>query len=111
MIELLDLSNWKKQKDIIFELHREYGINISSREWRNQVEKWNKKFANNEVDYYITHSNSKGFKATTNYQEALIGRNDYLKRAFNMMRKARECDKAFKQKSNYQFDFNEGVIK
>lgn len=111
MIEFIDLTKWKKQKDIIIELHREYGINISSREWRTQIEKWNEKFANGEVDYYITHSNSKGFKATTDYKEAKIARNDYLKRAFNMMRKARACDRAFRQKSNFKFDFTEGVIK
>ena len=111
MIELIDLSNWKKQKEILTDLHREYGINISSREWRNQIEKWNEKFANGEVEYYITHSNSKGFKATADYKEARIARNDYLKRAFNMMRKARACDKAFRQRSNFKFDFNEGVIK
>lgn len=111
MIGLIDLTNWKKQKDIILELHREYGININPRKWRKEVENWNKRFANDEVDYYITHSNSKGFKATIDYKEAKIARNDYLKRAFNMMRKARECDKAFQQRSNYQFDFEEGVIK
>lgn len=111
MIGLIDLTNWKKQKDIILELHREYGININPRKWRKEVENWNKRFANDEVDYYITHSNSKGFKATVDYKEAKIARNDYLKRAFNMMRKARECDKAFQQRSNYQFDFEEGVIK
>ena len=110
MIELIDLTNWKKQKDIILELHREWGINISSREWRSQVEKWNKKFANDEVEYYITHSNSKGFKATKEYNEAKIARNDYLKRAFNMIKKANECDKAFKQKANYQIDFEKGEL-
>ena len=51
MIELIDLTNWKKQKDIISELHHEHGINISSREWRSQVEKWNKKFADGIVNY------------------------------------------------------------
>lgn len=111
LIELIDLTNWKKQKDIILELHREYGINISSREWRNQIEKWNKKFANDEVDFYITHSNSKGYKATTNYQEALIGRNDYVKRATNMLQKARNCDKAFGKLNNLKFDLEKGEIK
>lgn len=110
MIELIDLTNWKKQKDIILELHREWGINISSREWRSQIEKWNKRFANDEVDYYITHSNSKGFKATTDYKEAKIARNDYLKRASNMIKKAHECDKAFQQRCNYRFDFDEGDL-
>ena len=108
---LIDLTNWKKQKDIILELHREYGKNITSREWRINVEKHNKKFANGEVDYYITHSNSKGFKATSDYQEAKIARNDYIKRAINMLKKAKECDKAFGVKNNYKFDFEKGEIK
>ncbi len=111
MIELIDLDQWKKQKDIIFELHREWGINISSREWRIQVEKWNRKFADGTVDYYITHSNSKGFKSTTDYKEAKIARNDYLKRAINMLKKARECDRAFLQQNNYQYDFEKENIK
>ena len=44
IIECVDLSNWKKQKEILYELHREWGINITSRTWRIQVNKWNKKF-------------------------------------------------------------------
>lgn len=111
MIELIDLTNWKKQKDIIFELHRDYGVNITSRDWRNQVEKWNKMFCEDKVDYYITHSNSKGYKATTNYQEAKLGRDDYLKRALNMLKKVKECDSAFSVKNNYKYDFEEGEIK
>ena len=110
MIELLDLSNWKKQKEIILELHREYGINISPREWRTAVEKWNKRFSDGEVDYYITHSNSLGYKATKEYSEAKIGRNDYVKRAINMLNKAKECDRAFKVKNNYKIDFEKGEI-
>lgn len=110
IIEKVDLSNWKKQKEILFELHREWGINITSREWRIQVEKWNKKFSDGEADFYITHSNSKGYKATTDYKEAQIATNDYLKRAFNMIKKARDCEKAFKQKRNYQIDFEKGEI-
>lgn len=110
MIELINLSDWKKQKDIILELHREYGININSRKWRTAVEKWNKRFANGEVEYYITHSNSQGFKATKSYEEAKIGRNDYIKRAVNMLNKAKECDKAFQVKNNYQIDFEKGEI-
>lgn len=111
LIELIDLTNWKKQKDIILELHREWGINITSREWRMQVENWNKKFADGKVGYYITHSNSKGYKATTDYQEALIGRNDYVKRAINMLQKARNCDKAFGKLNNLKFDLEKGEIK
>lgn len=108
MVDLIDLSKWKKQKDIIIELHRECGINISPREWRKQVECWNERFANGEVDFYITHSNHLGFKATRDYQEAKIARNDYLKRARNMIAKAKACDKAFSVIDNIQFEFSEG---
>lgn len=111
MVGLIDLSNWKKQDNIIVELHREQGINITARQWRNEVEKWNKMFVEGKVDYYITHSNSLGFKATTDYEEAKIARDDYLKRAFDMFKKARDCDRAFKQKGNIEFDFEKGTIK
>ena len=107
---MIDLSDWKNQKDIILELHRDSAINITPREWRFQVEKWNKLFASGEVDYYITHSNSKGFKATRDYNEAKIGRDDYLKRSFNMLKKARECDKAFGNLHNFKFNFDEEKI-
>lgn len=110
MIELVDLSNWKKQGDVLIELHREYGINLTSREWRNQVEKWNRKFTKGEVDYYITHSNRNGYKATKDYHEAQIGRNDYIKRACNMLKKARDCDRAFKVQNNLKFDLEKGEI-
>lgn len=111
MIEYVDLREWKKQQDIILELHRENGINITPREWRNQVEKWNRKFAEGDVDYYITHSNIKGFKATRDYEEAKVARNDYIKRAINMLNKAKACDKAFGVIDNYKFDYKTGEIK
>lgn len=109
MVELIDLTKWKKQKEILLELHREFGINITSREWRTAVEKWNKLFASGDVSFYITHS-SKGFKATTDYQEALLSIKDYQKRAFNMLEKANTCKKAFVRLENYKFDFEKGEI-
>lgn len=110
MIELIDLSSWKTQKEILEELHREWCINIPSRKWRKAVEMWNKKFSNHEVDYYITHSSSKGFKATRDYSEAKIGRDDYLKRSYDMIRKARDCDEAFRNINSYRIDFEKGEI-
>lgn len=111
MIELIDLTNWKKQAEILMELHRDYGINISSREWRTEVERHNKKFAEGTTESYITHSNSKGFKATKDYQEAKIGRNDYVKRALNMLKKAKDCDEAFRVQNNMQIDFEKEEFK
>lgn len=109
MEDLINLSDWKKQKEILYELYIEWGINITSREWRTFVEKHNKKFAEGESDFYITHS-SKGFKATKDYTEAKMARNDYIKRALNMLNKAKECDKAFRQKCNYKINFEKGTI-
>lgn len=111
MVALIDLTKWKKQKEIIFELHSEYGRTITPREWRNQVAKWNKRFVDGEVDFYITHSNTKGFKATRDYQEAKISINDYKKRAFNMLKKAYDCKFAFMRLNNYRIDFDKGEIK
>lgn len=108
IISSVDLHNWKTQKQIIYELHN-CGININSRTWRNEVEKWNKRFYEGEVNYYISHSN-KGFKATTEYVEAKMARDDYYKRAIDMLGKARDCDKAFKQFHNFKIDFETGEI-
>lgn len=108
IISNVDLSQWKTQKQIIYELHN-CGINICSRTWRNEVEKWNKKFYEGEVGYYISHSN-KGFKATTEYEEAKLARDDYIIRALDMLKKARDCDKSFKQFHNFKIDFEKGEI-
>ena len=112
MIEMVDLSDWKKLKIIRYELHSEFGINISQdgREWRTAVEKWNKKYKNGEVDYFITHSPVKGFKATKNYEEAMIGRNDYLKKGITLIKKARDVDEAFRHLDNFKIDFERGEI-
>lgn len=109
MIELVDLSDWKKQDEIITELHREWCKTINAREWRTAVEKSNKRFANGEIDYYIAHS-SKGFKKTKDYADAKLSRDDYLKRAANMYFKARDIDKAFGNLKNFKIDFEKGEI-
>lgn len=113
MVDLVDLTQWKKQKQIIEELYQNYGIIVSKdgRKWRNAVERWNKQFTDGDVGYFITHSNIKGFKATRDYEEAKIARNDYMKRAINMFKKAHDCDKAFGRLDNFKIDFENGEIK
>jgi hypothetical protein len=51
MVEFVDLTDWKKMRDIKFELHYEYGINLSrdGREFRYAVQKWNKRFFAGEM--------------------------------------------------------------
>ena len=72
-------------------------------------EKQNQQFIEGNAEYYITHS-SLGYKLTKDYKEAKVARDDYLKRAFNMIKKAHDCDKAFNQRCNYKIDFEKGIL-
>lgn len=111
MINQIDLSNWKKMKDIKLELHRECGINISKdgREWRDEVKKWNKLWSTGNVPYYVAHS-SKGYKATTDFKEAKIARNDMISRGKSCFESVRDCDAGFEHLNNYKIDFETGEI-
>lgn len=111
VIELLDLTKWKKQKEIITELHREYGKNITSREWRKQVNLWNERWGNGEVNYCITHSNSLGYKATTDFDEAMVAINDFRSRRNKMYKNERAILEGFKRLFNYKIDFESGNLK
>lgn len=111
MIELVDLSDWKKQKDILDELYKKYNINISSRKWRSEVEKWNKKWGSGEVDYCITHSASLGFKATTEYSDVIIGVNDYNSRIKKMYFSKKNMIQGLEKNKNLKIDLDSGEIK
>ena len=111
MIELVDLKNWKKQKSILDELYTMYNISISSREWRKQVKNWNEKWGNGEVDYCVIHSSQLGFKATDDFNEAMIAINDFRSRRKNMYKRERAIINGFIKKRNYKFDLDTGGIK
>lgn len=112
MIELIDLKDWKKMKDIKFELHREFGINISrdGREFRYAKEKWNKEFSNGNKPYYIAHSNSKGYKAVTDIKEAEEGLADLISRSRKMENEVKGAMKGFQLLKNRKFNFESGEI-
>lgn len=113
MINYIDLSDWKKMKEIKLELHREYGINLSkdNREWRKAVKRWNKLWSTGDVPFYVTHSNTKGYKATTDFKEAKIARNDMISRGKSCFESVRDCDAGFEHLYNYKIDFETGEIK
>ena len=106
MINEVDLTNWKTQKEILIELKTK-GINTNSRSWRSAVEKWTKRFSEGLEKKYITHSNQFGFKATTDIREAKIGINDYISRSRDMERKAREAVQGFEHLDNLQLNFDD----
>ena len=111
MIELVDLRDWKKQKEIISDLYVFHNIDMSPRRWRMLVQEWNDKWANGQVDYCITHSNQLGFKATTDIDEALIAINDFRSRRHNMYLREKAIIDGFRSLSNYKIDFEEGCIR
>ena len=112
MIELIDLSNWKKMREIKLELHREYGINISrdGREFRHAKEKWNKEFCEGNRPYYITHSNKNGYKAVTDIKEADEGLVDLISRSRKMENEVRGVIRGFQLLKNHKFNFDKGEI-
>lgn len=112
MVEFVDLSEWKKMRDIRFELHYEYGINISrdGREFRYAVQKWNERFFAGEAPYFITHSVQKGYKATRDFNEAKIAMNDYISRSRIMEKQARGIQQGFERLNNCKYDFESGEI-
>jgi len=110
MIELVDLSKWKKQKEILDELYSKYNINISSRTWRSQVEKWNKKWGEGLVEYCITHSPNYGFKATTDFKDVMVGIKDYESRIKKMYLTKRNLIQGFIKKFNLKIDLETGEI-
>ena len=61
MITKVNLSNWKTQKEILVELNREWGLNVSSRTWRMAVERWNMKFAENYKKKNNSEENQKNY--------------------------------------------------
>ncbi len=113
MIQKVDLSDWKKMKEIRLELQRRHGINLSkdNREWRKAVKRWNKLWSTGDVPFYVTHSNIKGYKATTDFKEAKIGRNDMISRGKSCFESVRDCDAGFEHFNNFKIDFETGEIK
>lgn len=106
MINEVDLTDWKTQREILNELNSK-GINITSRSWRTAVEKWNKRFSEGLEKKYITHSNQYGFKATSDIKEAKIGINDYISRSRDMEKKVREALQGFEHLNNFKFNFDD----
>jgi hypothetical protein len=86
MIEILNLTDWKKMS-YIKEKYREYGKQISQdgREFRRLVEEYNKGYFNHEHEDFIAHDNVKGYKLTADSKEIDKALLDYKKRGINQL--------------------------
>ena len=88
----LDLTRWKKRKDILQELNGD-GNQISDRSFRKWVEDFNKTYDGRIQPEYIVHG-PKGYKLTTSRDEIKRSVTDNDRRAYTMLRQTRSVRKA-----------------
>ncbi len=106
IFELLDLSEWKKKKDLLKEL-KQNGVTMSERAFRKAVELHNKKFFEHQTDKYLAHS-QKGYKLTTDKDEMIASAKDYRRRAMNQLVKASKTLKAMGENDNMHLEIKNG---
>lgn len=101
MLEYVDLTNWKHKDVIIKELFMQNFL-VSERELRREIKKYNARFYNHEIDTFIVHSNSKGYKLTKDVEEIKESIKDNRKRALNMLYEESKIRKAIGENYNLQ---------
>lgn len=99
--EVLSLTEWKKKKEILNELRKEF--DISERQFRKYIEQNNKLFGQGKVDYYIAHS-SRGYKKTFNWEEMSKSIADNRKRAITMLVDCSKAEKAFQRRNQIKME-------
>lgn len=102
--DLIDLSNWKKKKDILEELSN-LGIRMSERTFRKNVEVNNKCFKEhiNKVKF-IAHSNKLGYIATTDENIIKQSVEDNKKRAMTQLKIVSDTYKALGENINLNLE-------
>ena len=83
----LDLTRWKKRKDILRELNGD-GAGISDRAFRKWVEDFNKTYDGRQQPEYIVHG-PKGYKITKDRAEIKRSIADNDRRAITILRQTR----------------------
>lgn len=104
MLDQIDLSTWKTKKQILSELNA-LGVEIKERALRLMIEKHNQDYFNGVVYDLIIHSD-KGYKRTADRAEILRRREDYKKRALNMLWKYSQIGKALGEHDNIKIEFD-----
>ena len=108
LIELVDLSDWKKKQEIIKEL-KQQDLIIDERKFRAIVKHHNKSFYNHDTDIFIAHS-CKGYKATKSEEEIRDSIADNRKRALNMLYEESQVKRALGENINFNLKItNDGM--
>lgn len=101
MLEYVDLTNWKTKKEIIKDLFMQNFL-VDERTLRKEIKKHNQAFYNHETNEFIVHSNTKGYKLTTDVEEIKESIKDNRKRALNLLYEESRIKKAIGENYNMQ---------
>ena len=102
--DLIDLTNWKKKKDILRELQLN-GVPMNERKFRKLVEVNNKGFKEHiQGIKFIAHSNSLGYIATTDEELIKQSVEDNKKRALTQLKIVRDTYRALGENVNLNLE-------
>ena len=102
--DLIDLSNWKKKKDILKEL-KEEGLVMNERQLRKLIEVNNKGFKEHiQGVKFIAHSNTLGYIATTDENLIKQSVEDNKKRALTQLKIVRDTYRALGENINFNLE-------
>lgn len=108
ILEIIDLSDWKKKGEILKEL-KDNGVRIEERSWRMMVETYNYRYMDGVNDLYIIHGN-KGYKLTKDKKEIMESIKDLRSRSLNMLSKYSRTYKALGLQDNLKIDLEKMEI-
>lgn len=108
IIEIVDLSDWKKKKDILNEL-KVQGINVDERFIRHHFEHHNKRYTLHLEEMFIAHS-YKGYKLTNDRDEIIASVTDNRKRALKMLMQESHTLRALGENANLKITIKDGEM-
>lgn len=97
LYEQVDMSNWCKKRTLLKLLEKD-GKKMNERLFRGLVAYNNLLFTEGERELYIAHHNEHGYIATSNEQIIRASIADLRGRAYDMLKKASDTEKAIAKK-------------
>ena len=108
IIDIVDISDWKKKKNILNEL-KSQGINVDERYIRQHFEHHNKRYSYHLEDKFIAHS-YKCYKLTDDREEIISSVKDNRKRALKMLMQESTTLKALGENANLRITIKDGEM-
>lgn len=106
VISGLDLTDWTTTRTIIDRISTEYGYNISAREWRDWVMRYNSNFIANGGRRWFIASSNKGYCLTRRSELIKQTANRRRNRLYHEWQKTNQLLKALGEQPNERFDLN-----